>query len=146
MEGHSKMKKIAILAATAAALLAPAQALANTFKQEGFVDGDKAAKVKLRVEVKNGRPDKVAGFRALNVRAHCEKGPVRITLRAVTPIHVNRDGSFKERLEDEDGGVLRIAGEVKDGGKKVLGSLKTSEFQSGSQSCKVPRQGWKTTA
>lgn len=139
------MKKIAILAAAAVALLAPASALAKNFQQTGFVKGDRAATVKLRVAVENGHPTKVAGFRALNVQARCGKDKVRITLRAVTPIAVRGDHTFKARLKDDKGGVLRIAGKVKDGGKRAKGSLRTNEFQSGKKTCQVPRQAWKTS-
>jgi hypothetical protein len=140
------MKKIAILAGTAALLVAPATAEAKSYKQAGFVTGDKAAPVKLRVAVHHGHPVKVAGFRAMNVRARCEKGPVRITLRAVTPIPVEGDNDFKARLRDDSGGVLRITGTVKDGGRATVGNLKTNSFTSGKQSCKVPKQGFKTSS
>lgn len=139
------MKKIAIGAVTAAALLAPASALAKNFPQTGFVKGDRAATVKLRVAVDNGHPTKIAGFRALNVQARCGKDRVRITLRAVTPIDVADDHTFKARLADDEGGVLRLAGKVKDGGKRVKGTLKTNEFESGKKTCQVPKQAWKTS-
>ena len=139
------MKKIATLAATAAMLIAPSAALAKTFRQTGFINGDKAASVKLRVAVDNHHPQKVAGFEARNVHGRCGKKAIRITLTAVTPIKV--DGHrFKASLHDDNGGVLRIAGRVKDGGRRTTGHLKTNRFQSGSKTCKVPRQGFRTSA
>ncbi len=140
------MKKIAILAAAAAALLAPASALAKNFPQTGSIKGDGVAVVKLRVGVEGGEPAKIAGFRALNVQARCGEDRVRITLRAVTPIKVAGDGTFRARLADDEGGVLHIGGKVKDGGRKTKGVLWTNEFKSGKKTCRVPKQRWKTSA
>jgi hypothetical protein len=139
------MKRIAILGAVAVGLMAPASAQAKNFQQKGFVKGDRAATVKLRVAVENGHPTKVAGFRAINVRARCGKDRVRITLRAVTPIRVKDDHTFKARLADDEGGVLHITGKVKDGGRKTKGRLWTNEFESGKKTCRVPQQRWKTS-
>ena len=101
--------------------------------------------VRLRVAVEGGEPAKVAGFRALNVRARCGKDRVRITLRAVTPIRVRSDRTFKARLADDAGGVLHIRGTVKDGGRKTKGRLWTNEFESGKKTCRVPIQRWRTS-
>jgi hypothetical protein len=125
------LKRIAALAAATAALLAPASALAKNFQQTGTVKGDQVAVVKLRV--------------ALNVQARCGKKDVRITLRAVTPIRVRDDDTFKARLADDEGGVLRLAGKVRKGGRKAKGRLSTNEFKSGSKKCQVPRQRWRTS-
>jgi hypothetical protein len=138
-------RKIAVLAATAAGLALPATAQAKNFQQTGYIKGDRDAVVKLRVGLENGQPAKIAGFRALHVRATCGRDKVRITLRAVTTIHVRRDHTFKARLSDDNGGVLRIAGKVRDGGRKAKGHLSTNEFKSGSKKCHVPRQRWRTS-
>jgi hypothetical protein len=140
------LKRIAAIGIAAAALLAPASALAKNFQQTGSIKGDRVAVVKLRVAVANGHPTKIAGFRALNVQARCGKDDVRITLRAVTPIRVRDDHTFKARLADDEGGVLRLAGKVKDGGRKAKGHLSTNEFKSGSKKCQVPKQRWRTSA
>ena len=140
------MKKMATMAVTAAVLALPATAFGETVRQSGFIKGDKAATVKLRVKVTGGDAKKVGGFKAKNVRARCEKGPIRITLSALTPVKVDSDNGFKVRLNDGEGGVLRISGKVKDDGRKTVGNLKTNEFQSGSQTCKVAKQKFSTSA
>lgn len=139
------MKRIAILGAAAVALMAPASAQAKNFQQKGTVKGDRAAVVKLRVAVENGHPTKVAGFRALNVQARCGKDRVRITLRAVTPIKVADDHTFRARLADDAGGVLHLKGKVRDRGRKTKGRLWTNEFKSGKKTCRVPQQKWRTS-
>lgn len=141
------MKRIVTLAATVATLAAPAAAYGKTIQQEGFINGDKAATVKLRVEVNGNDPQKVGGFKAKNVRARCDGNEiVRISLTALTPVDVDRDNGFKVRLSDGNGGVLRISGQVKDDGNATVGNLKTNDFKSGSQTCRVSKQGFKTSA
>lgn len=140
------MKKLAILIAMFAALAAPAAAAAKNVKQTGYVVGDKAAKVKLRVKVKDGEAVKVAGFRAQNVTARCDKDMIRITLTVHSPIEVKGGGDFKARISDGRGGVVRISGQVKNGGRATSGSVKTNEFQQGDRTCKVPKQRFKTSA
>ena len=140
------MKKIATLAAAAVMLAVPATAFGKTISQTGFIKGDKAATIKLRVKVDGKDPQKVGGFKAKNVRARCDNGPIRISLTALTPVKVNRDNEFKVRLSDGSGGILRISGTVKDNGKRTVGNLKTNRFESGTQTCKVAKQKFKTSA
>ncbi len=140
------MRKIATLTVAIAALALPAIALAENVKQTGFIVGDKSATVKLRVKVKGGDPVKVAGFRAKNVVARCGKDTIRIQLTALSPTEVKRDGDFKVRLSDGNGGILRISGHVDDHGRSTSGNVKTNEFDQGDRTCKVPKQGFKTSA
>ena len=140
------MKKFAIACTTAFALIAPASALADTIRHEGQIVGDDATEVKLRVEYDNGRAEKVGGFKAKNVVVRCDDGPSRINFTALTPVNVNSDNAFKVRLSDGDGGILRIAGKVKNDGKATVGNLKTNDFQSNGQTCRAPKQKFKTSA
>lgn len=140
------MKRIAIVIALSAALVAPSVAGAATIKQEGRIVGDKATKVKLRVQTKGGKPDKVAGFTAKNVRVRCENGPSRITFSALQPIKVE-ESKFKVKLSDGEGGVLRIQGKVKDRGRQTRGSLKSNEFEAeNGKMCRAPKQRFRTAA
>ncbi|MFN8151006.1 MAG: hypothetical protein U0R24_07760 [Solirubrobacterales bacterium] len=143
------MRKLAAPAALAVAVIAltvPATATAKNIKQNGFVVGDKAATVKLRVQVKGGDPVKVAGFRAKNVVARCGKETIRIQLTALSPVSVQEDGDFKVRLSDGEGGILRISGSVSDDGRSTAGNVKTNEFDQGDGTCKVPKQKFTTSA
>ena len=144
------MRKIAILCASAAVLVAPSSALAKNIKHEGQIVGDKATSVKLRVKVNGGKAKKVGGFKAKNVMVRCDKGPARINFTALTPVNVNSSNVFKVRLSDGDGGILRISGKVKKNGKATVGNLKTNNFKSETdsgkkQSCKAPKQKFKTS-
>jgi len=134
------------LTAALVALALPAAAMAENVQQTGYIVGDKAATVKLRVKVKGGDPVKVAGFRAKNVVARCGKDTIRIQLTALSPVAVKGDGDFKVRLGDGEGGILRISGHVENRGRSTTGNVKTNEFDQGDKTCKVPKQGFKTSA
>ena len=140
------MKKLATLVAATVALTLPAAAAAKNVKHEGFIVGDKAASIKLRVKASGGKATKVSGFRAKNVAARCDRDTVRIQLTALAPVKVKRDQSFKVRLGDGDGGILRISGKVKRDGRATVGNLKTNVFDQGDLSCKVSKQKFKTSA
>jgi hypothetical protein len=140
------MKKIATLCAMGALLALPASALAKNIQQQGQIVHDDATSVKLRVKVHGSTPVKVAGFKAKNVMVRCEDGPSRINFTALTPVDVDGDNGFKVRLSDGHGGILRINGKVKNGGKATVGSLKTNDFHSGKTTCKAPKQRFKTAA
>lgn len=140
------MKKLTILVALLAALALPAGAVAKNVKQTGYIVGDKVAKVKLRVKVAGGDAIKVAGFRAQNVTARCGKDVIRITLTVHTPIKIGRDGGFKDRIGDGQGGFVQISGQVGNRGRATSGSVKTNEFEQGGRTCKVPKLKFKTSA
>lgn len=145
------MRKIISPIVAAVALAVPVAASAGnagSVSQEGFIDGDKAASVKLRVALSaSGAPQKVGGFRAKNVLAHCDKDKlIRIQLTALQAVDVDADQRFKVRLPDGEGGILRISGRVGDGGRATSGTVKTNEFSSGELTCKVAKQHFATSA
>ena len=140
------MKKIATLCAAGALLLLPSSAIAKSISQVGQIVNDDSTSVKLRVKVNGNTPKKVGGFKAKNVKVRCEDGPSRINFTALTPVNVKSNHSFKVRLSDGNGGILRITGKVKNNGKATVGSLKTNTFKSGKTTCKAPKQKFKTSA
>ncbi len=142
------MRKFATLITSATALVAlaaPALAASGNVKQTGFIVGDKAATVKLRVKVDDGRATKVGGFKAQNVLAGCKKKDIRIQLIALEPVPVNRDGDFKVRLSDGEGGILRISGQVLDDGEATKGTVKTNDFDQDGDTCRVAKQKFRTS-
>lgn len=140
------MRKLTILTAALVAFAVPATAAAKNVKQTGYVVGDKAATIKLRVQVKHGEAIKVAGFRAQNVIARCGKDKIRITLTVHSPIAVERDGDFKDRIADGQGGFVMVGGHVNNRGRATVGNVKTNEFQQGKRTCRVAKQRFKTSA
>lgn len=141
------MKKFVTLAATAAVLALPASASAETVKQKGEIVDDSETRVSLKVEVNGLGPVSVEDFKARNVFSRCDGEPSRLDFTALSPIPVKGDGTFKDRLRDDNDGVLRIEGKIKDGGKAAVGTLKTNEIQSDDgKICRTPKQTFKTAA
>ena len=140
------MKKLVSLIAAAAVLAVPATASAKTIRQSGGIVGDKPTKVTLQVKTQGKDPRKVANFKARNVRTRCAGKPARIDFTVLGAVPVNASNGFKVRLSDGEGGILRISGKVKNNGKRVVGNLKTSAFESSNgQTCKTPKQRFKTS-
>lgn len=140
------MRKIACLVTAAAVLVVPATASAKTIRQEGQIVGDAETKITLRVKTKGKDPVSVASFKAKNVFTRCEGEPSRIDFTVLDAVEVEANNSFKSRLVDGEGGVLRIRGKVKDNGKATVGSLKTNNFTSSNDAtCKTPKQRFKTS-
>lgn len=138
------MKKVAVICIVVALLALPAIAAAKKIRQSGQIVGDDETRVTLRVTKKQGEIRKVAKFRAEKVFTTCNKGDFRVNVTALDAAKVGDDNRFRERLRTPDDAVLRIAGKVKNGGRKVVGNLKSSEFKSGGMKCDIPRQRFKT--
>ena len=141
------MKKIATLAAAAVMLAVPATAFGKTISQTGFIKGDKAATIKLRVKVDGKDPQKVGGFKAKNVLARCDNGPIRISL------HRAHSGQGEQRQRVQGPPQRRQRRDppdqrhVKDNGKRTVGNLKTNHFESGTRRpARSPKQKFKTSA
>jgi len=141
---------IALALAASLAFAASAPAASKTIRQTGQIVGDAATSVKLRVKVKDGQPQKIAGFQATKVLTHCEtkKGNVnkRFQYSALNPFPVNADDSFATVLKDDSIGLkITVKGEVNKHGKAVAGTIKTNRFQfRKNEVCKAPKQRFKT--
>ncbi len=139
------MRKIACLVTAAAVLVVPAMASAKTIRQQGQIVGDAETKVTLQVKTRGKDPLSVANFKAKNVLTRCEGEASRIDFTVLDAVEVKENNSFKSRLVDGEGGVLRIRGKVKDNGRATVGSLKTNNFTSSNDvTCKTPKQKFKT--
>lgn len=139
------MRKIASLAVAGAVLLAPVSAGAKTLSQKGEIVGDPETKITLSVKTSEKDPRAVLDFMAKNVFTRCDDEQSRVDFTVSDPIPVRQDKRFESRLVDGEGGVLRIAGKVKDDGRATVGSLKTNSFKSADgRTCKTPKQRFKT--
>lgn len=140
------MRKIALVSALCVALLVPTVALAGKIRHSGGLVGvETENKVTLRLTKKKGRIKKVSAFKAMGVPTNCDSGKFLFEFRALDPTKVNKKGTFRERLDNADGSVLRISGKVKGKGKTVVGNLKTTPFDGGSAgTCEVPKVRFKT--
>ena len=138
----------AIVIAIVASLVLAGTALAGskTIRQTGQIVGDSATSVKLRVKVKNGDAKKVSGYKAKKVLTRCDGVAKRFTYLALDPIPVDPSGDFDAVLTDDSIGLrISLKGEVKRHGKAVVGTIKTNRFKNGKQTCKAPKQKFKTS-
>lgn len=139
------MKRLALLISLIALAVVPATALAGKIRHSGGIAGDTEAEVYLTLTKKGGKITKLSKFRALNLFFRCDGQPYRGNVIQLNPTRVSRKGTFRERLKNADGSVLRISGKVKARGRKVVGKVKSNEFRSGGLTCKAPEQGFVTT-
>lgn len=139
------MRKIASILVAGAVLAVPATATAKTIRHQGQIVGDKETKVTLQVKTAGKDPVSVANFKARNVVTRCDGKPSRIDFTVLDAVPVSDNNSFKSRLTDGEGGILRITGKVKNNGKATVGSLKTNDFKSADgATCRTPKQKFKT--
>ena len=70
----------------------------------------------------------------------------RFTYLALDPIPVDSSGDFDAVLTDDSIGLrISLKGEVKRHGKAVVGTIKTNKFKVKKQTCKAPKQKFKTS-
>jgi len=113
--------------------------------RDGEIVGDKPTRITLQVKADGKDPVSVANFKARNIFTRCEGEPSRIDYTVLDAVPVKSNNSFKSRLTDGEGGILRISGKVKNNGKATVGSLKTNTFTSADGlDCKTPKQKFKT--
>jgi opacity protein-like surface antigen len=142
------LKKLSTAALAMAALAAPASASADNIRQKGGIVGDDKAKISLKVETRDdGSPKAIVDYAAENIATRCEGKSSRIDFTVLDPVPVKDDGGFKVRLRNGEGGVLRISGKVEKGNERVVGNLKSNEFETSTgDTCKTPKQRWNTSA
>jgi hypothetical protein len=142
-----QLKKIALIVALAALLIAPAGALAKTIGLSGGFVGDDIAVVKMKTVKKGGEVTAIKRFRAKKVFTDCGREEARYTVSATSKILVDED-EFDVTLGVPNSKTkIFIEGDVRKGGKKVVGTLKTNKFKetiNGKKvNCKVPEQKFK---
>jgi hypothetical protein len=136
---------IALVAALALLLPGGALAASKTYRQSGHVVGDKGSKIKLRVKVKSGEPQQIKGFKAKNVITRCDDAIKRIDYQSLSAIPLH-DGAFNITLTDSSINLkIKLKGNVKRHGKAVKGKISTNRFKAGKDTCKAPKQKFKTS-
>jgi hypothetical protein len=141
------MKKLALLAATAVLAVPPATAVAKRIQHVGEIVGSTESKVRLRVTKKRGKIRKVTGFKAEGALLRCERSSYSLEFQITGAIKVGSGKKFKARVpsSDDPNEKLRVAGRVKNGGRKVVGSVKSNELVRDGEICAVPKQRFRTS-
>lgn len=140
------MRKTIIIGALCALLAIPALAFADKIRQSGKIVGDDASKITLRVTKNGGDITKISGFKAEGVLIRCESGNDEFGFTITGSIEVNDQGSFRARLPNVSNPQekLRVSGKVKNGGKTVVGNIKTNKLTQNGEQCDVPKQRFNT--
>ena len=145
-EKGGKLKKLATAAVATAMLVTPPVASAKTIRHDGQIVGDNATRIKLKVETNGNNPKQIDDFRAKNIFTRCKGQASRIDFKVLDAVEVKENNGFKVRLTDGEDGILRISGKVKNNGNRVVGNMKTNDFESANgQTCKMPKQRFKTS-
>lgn len=140
------MKKLALLTATAVLAIPPATASAKRIQHVGEIVGSPESKVRLRVTKKRGEIRKVTGFKAAGALLRCERDDYSLEFQITGAIRVGKRDKFKARVPstDDPDEKLRVAGRVKRGGRRVVGSVKSNELDRDGDTCTVPKQRFRT--
>jgi hypothetical protein len=141
------MKKLALLTATAVLAVPPTTATAKRIQHLGAIVGSAESKVSLRVTKRRGKVRKVTGFKAEGALLRCERDTYSLAFQITGAIKVKGGKKFKARVpsSDDPDEKIRLAGRVKKGGRKVVGSLKSNELTREGDSCAVPKQRFRTS-
>ena len=140
------MRRTIICGALCALLAIPAVAAAGKIRQSGNIVGDQDSRITLRVTKKHGEIKKVSGFKANGVLIRCESGNGEFNFTITGSIPVNDKNTFKARLPNVSNPdeKLRVTGKVQNGGKKVVGNIKTNQLTQNGEDCDVPKQRFNT--
>ena len=140
------MRKTIIIGALCALLAIPALAAAAKIRHSGKIVGDSDSKITLRVTKKSGEIRKISGFKANGVLIRCQSGNGEFDFTITGSIAVNERNSFKARLPNVNNPneKLRVSGKVKNGGRKVVGNIKTNKLTQNGETCDVPKQRFNT--
>lgn len=138
------MRKVAVVCVAAALLALPGIAVGKKVPHGGQIRGDAEARVTLKATEKGGEVVRIGAFRARRVPADCDGGETRFKVIARASVPVNGRGRFRLRLRRPDDSVLRIAGRLQNGGRNVVGTIRTTEFEVAGVSCRIPKQRFVT--
>ena len=134
------MKRILIIAALAAAALAPATSSADSVGKATAARGGND----LLVSKPQGKPVQIQDFKFKNFTVTCAVGgPVEVK-GSIPKMKINDKGKFDGNAKKGDAKV-HVEGEVKQNGNKVVGFLKSSgDFGGGAEGCKT-KVNWEAT-
>ena len=124
-------------------------ALAASIISTGKVSGAPDSVVRLKV-VKNGaKLVEVRAFRVTKAPAHCDGGAGTVSQRFGKALPINASGRFSGKVVSSGGpgGFFKLSGKVKNGGRKVTGTLSIDKsFNPPLGECRTGTKSWSTVA
>jgi hypothetical protein len=139
------MKRILIIAALAATAAIPATSSADGAAKATAAKGGNDLSIKFILSsTPEGKPVQIKDFKFKNFTVTCTTGGPVDVQGSIAKMNINNAGKFDGNAKKGDAKV-HVEGEVKQHGKKVLGTLKSSgDFGGGAEDCKTT-VGWKAT-
>lgn len=133
------MKKFLTVAAIAAVAAVPATSSADTENKSAAARGGENLQIEFTLQSVDGKPTKIKNFKFRNFTVTCEVGGQRDVKGEIEKMKINDKGKFDGNARTQSGqGKVHVEGEVKQGGKKVVGFLKSSgDFGGGTQNCRT---------
>ena len=134
------MKRILIIAALAAAALAPATSSADSAGKASAARGGNDLEITFILSsTPQGKPVQIKDFKFKNFTATCAVGgPVEVK-GSIPKMNINDKGKFDGNAKSRTATrKVHVEGEVKQNGNKVEGTLKSSgDFGGGAEDCKT---------
>ncbi|MDQ2675805.1 MAG: hypothetical protein M3Y34_03270 [Actinomycetota bacterium] len=138
------MKRIVTLAAVAAAAVAPASSSAESTGLAAAARGGNDLRIKFDLVSVGNEPRRIENFEFRRFTVSCAVGGPVDVKGAIARMGINDAGRFDGNAKKGDAKV-HVEGEVKQGGDKVVGILKSSgDFGGGAQNCRTT-VGWKAS-
>ena len=139
------MKRILIIAALAAAALAPATSSADSAGKATAARGGNDLEIKfILTSTPQGKPVQIKNFKFKKFTVTCAVGGPVDVKGEIPKMSINDKGKFDGNAKSKNGNAkVHVEGEVKQNGNKVEGTLKSSgDFGGGAEDCKT-KVGWK---
>ena len=131
------MKKFLTVAAIAAVAAVPATSSADTEGKSASARGGANLQIEFILQSVDGEFTKIKDFKFKNFTVTCEVGGPVDVKGQIDKMKINDKGKFDGNARKGDAKV-HVEGEVKQGGKKVVGFLKSSgNFGGGAENCKT---------
>lgn len=133
------MKKFLTVAAIAAVAAVPATSSADTESKSAAARGGANLQIEFILQSVDGEFTKIKNFKFKNFTVTCEVGGPVDVKGEIEKMKINDKGKFDGNAKSRNGQAkVHVEGEVKQGGKKVVGFLKSSgDFGGGTENCKT---------
>lgn len=136
------MKRFILIGAAAAAVAMPATSTADISTGQTALKGGQDLEIEFTLRTVNGEPTQVRRFKFRKFTVSCAGGDTVQVRGSVPRMKVNDAGKFDGNARNGDGGKVHIEGDVKDGGNRVVGTLKATGRFAPAKQCNT-KVGWK---
>jgi hypothetical protein len=143
--------RVVVLATALVAMVAASVAMAagndSSTRLSGHVSGDSESIVRLSVVTKDGEPHNATRIRFKKILATCDGVEQRISVKLTGRIPFEKDGTFRRVFGDGSNGFVKVEGQVKRNGGRVVGIVRSRAVAVlGVGVCEIAPSGFKVNA